>query len=130
MFRPLLVSLLVAASAVAVHTQDSRTGAGAQSFGEAVLKMKDAKQFSEMYQQKFDVSMKKQMSEQQWIAAATEVAQQTGENKRRTLATAEQSSGAYRFRYNSTYENGRAFDDIYLVRQGDSWKVVGIRVRQ
>jgi hypothetical protein len=120
-------SLLAAAVAVAIHAQGSQSEA--QSFAEEVLQMKDARQFSEMYRQKFHTSMKQVFSEPQWIAAATQVADQTGDNKGRSLGTSDQSNGVYRFRYNSTYENGRAFDDVYIARQGSSWKVVGIWVR-
>jgi hypothetical protein len=120
-------SLLIGAAAIAIQAQGSQSEA--QSFAEEVLQMKDAKQFREMYRQRFHASMKQQMSEPQWIAAATQVAEQTGDNKGRTLGSTEQSNGVYRFRYNSTYENGRAFDDVVVARQGDSWKVVGIWVR-
>jgi hypothetical protein len=125
--RVFTVSLLIAATAGAIHAQESQSEA--QSFAEEVLQMKDAKQFREIYRQKFHASMKQQMSEPQWIAAATQVAAQTGDNTGRTLGAADESNGVYRFRYNSVYENGRAFDDIFIVREGDSWKVVGIWVR-
>ena len=91
--------------------------------------MKDAKQFREVYRENFHPSFKQQMSESQWIAAANQVADQIGDNKGRTLANSEQSMGAFRFRCDSTYENGRAFDDVYVTRQAGAWKVVGFWVR-
>lgn len=57
----------------------------ARAFAESVLKMKDAKQFHEIYRDKFHASMRQQMTEDQWLAAAESVAKQAGPLKSRTL---------------------------------------------
>lgn len=125
--RSLSLFLLFVGTALIVSAQDAKDQA--QSFAEEVLGMKDSKQFQEMYREKFHSSLKQQMTEPQWIAAATQVAQQTGDNQGRTLSQSDEKQGVYMFRYDSTYENGSAYDDVYVVKQGGGWKVVGIWVR-
>jgi hypothetical protein len=101
----------------------------ARGFAEAVLKMKDAKQFHEMYRDKFHGSMRQQMTEEQWIAAAETVDRQTGSLKSRTLESSDQSLSVFKFRYNAQYENGKAFDEIYITKEGGAFKVMGLWVK-
>lgn len=118
----LILTLVAACPSPAATDDDART------FAESVLAMKDNKQYQEMYRTKFHESMQRQMSEEQWLAAARQIDSQTGAKKSRTLSSTDKSMGVYKFRYDTSYETGRAFDDIYVAND-NGWKVVGLWVR-
>jgi hypothetical protein len=100
----------------------------ARAFADSVLAMKDKKQYREMYRDKFHQSMKSQMTEDQWLAVDNQVDKQTGAMKSRSLNSSDKSMGIYKFRYDTQYENGKAFDDIYVTND-NGWKVIGLWVR-
>jgi hypothetical protein len=125
--RPTICAFLLILSIGACASR-ATTDDDARAFADSVLAMKDNKQYKEMYRDKFDESMKRQMTEEQWLAAAEQVDKQTGAKKTRTLSSSDKSMGVYKFRYDTQYENGRAFDDIY-VTNNNGWKVVALWVR-
>jgi hypothetical protein len=119
--------LLLSTSFWVASAQDQKQEA--RAFAESVLKMKDAKQYRDMYRDKFHASMRQQMSEEQWLAAAESVDRQAGALKSRTLESSDQSLGVFKFRYNAVYENGKAFDEIYVAKEGSAFKVIGLWVK-
>jgi Protein of unknown function (DUF4019) len=100
----------------------------AQNLAKDLYVLFDQGRYAEMYDS-FGSSMRSHITREQWIAAATRVAKETGKNLERKLRGFEKTLGAYRLTYDSQYETGKATDEIYIVQEDGNPKVAGIWVK-
>jgi hypothetical protein len=121
-----LLVLIGAASSGPLAAQDD---SAARSAADSILAMYDAGDYGRMYDVKFHDSMKQSMSRDQWIAAAKQVARQSGKATGRSVAKQTKSMGVYRFIFNTQCTEGKVFEDLSLTKDGGDWKVVGFWVK-
>lgn len=120
-----LLALLVAAGLL-VGCGHNETEA--HTYAESILKMKDRGQYRDMYREKFDAKMRDAMNEDRWIQTAQGVDRVVGSLTSREL----KSSGysllcfCYKFRYKARYQNFQGFDEVYVSKEGDDFKLSGI----
>jgi hypothetical protein len=93
--------------------------------------MKDRGQYRDTYRRKFDTRMQRAMSEDRWTQTAQNIDRIVGPLSGREL----QSSGysllcsCYKFRYKAHYQRLQGFDEVYISKEGDTFKVSGVWLR-
>lgn len=101
----------------------------AKSAADSVLAMYDAGEYGRMYDSVFHESMKQTATRDQWIAAAKQLARQTGKATGRSVAKQTKSMGIYRIIFNTQCTEGKVYEDISLTKDSADWKVVGFFIK-
>ena len=99
-----------------------------REFADQMYKLLDGGKYGEMYKS-FHSSMKREMTQEQWVATATDVLQKTGKDHERNFKDQEKNWGAVKIRFDSRYEAGRAIDEITVAEEDGSLKVAAIWVK-
>ena len=108
-----LLALLGAVSLGRLAAQDD---SAAKSAADSILAMYDAGDYGRMYDSKFHASMKQTMTRDQWIAAARQVAKQSGKAVSRSVAKQTKSMGVVRFIFNTQCTEGKVYEDLLSPR--------------
>ena len=123
--RQMMIAGMMGAICATLRGQDD----GAKAAVDSVLKLYDAAEYGQLYDTRFHDSMKQQMTREQWIAAARQIARQTGKVVNRTVAKQAKSMGIVRFIFNTQCAEGKVWEDLSVQRDGEDWKVIGFWVR-
>jgi hypothetical protein len=126
--RVLLASAVLACATTPAPATAQQTDAEFRKLAESIFKLFDEGKYAEMYAY-FHSSLKAQATEAEWVKNSRGVRQRTGRNLERRFKDKTTSFGQQVIRFDSRYEGGQAYDEVYVIEEDGRLTVSGIWVK-